>query len=422
MKKENDSNCRQAQSFYYDYLTGQNTLTSAVWFEHIKQCQQCQNEIKRLENELGKKTEGCDKQPHILALHHQYLSQWIDCDAVKPFLASLVHPELSIRTETPVTVHIAQCPLCQKDLRTIASLRLSGSQLVEATRILSDEPYNAENLNEQAAATIQTVRNRKSSGTLTQMEVDTEGNPCIQVDTQHQIQTEPKNRLLRTSPLTRYAAAAAILLIASLVLFRTTTAGGISLQDVYQAVNLIANCRIQIDVPEQDEPLQTILISKEMGLVVCQQNDSAVLLDIQHHKAFYPKQKNSMVSKQFEQDIWSKINCVGFGLLPFETIRQLPAGYIWKRRPDLSQETACKIYDLTWKEFSGAGTVVEKTWRGYLLNGSYLPVRIQWIEKRPEQAEKAVMEMTIQYLDTREVTKELGKNPLYHLFKGDQVE
>jgi hypothetical protein len=419
MKKENDSNCRQAQSFYFDYLTGQSSSASALWFEHIKQCQQCQNEIKRLENELCKKAEGCDKQPHILALHHQYLSQWIDCDAIKPFLASLVHPELSIRTETPVTVHIAQCPLCQKDLRTIASLRLSDSQLVEATRILSDEPCNAENLNEQTAAAIQTVRNRKSSGILTRLEVDTEGNPCVQVDTRPQ--NGPKNRFSRTHPLTRYAAAAAILLVASLVLFRTTTVSGVSLQDVYRAVNLIVNCQIQINVPEQNNPLQTILIAKKMGLVTCQQDNSAVLLDIQRHKTFYSEQKNNAIQKQVEQEIWSKISRVGFGLLPFETIRQIPAGHIWKRRLDLSQDTACRIYDLTWKEYTGTGTVVEKTWRGYL-NGSHLPVRIQWLEKRPEQAEKSVMEMIIQYPDTSEVTKELEGNPLYRLFKGDQVE
>jgi hypothetical protein len=420
MKKKNDSSCRQAQSFYFDYLTGQSSPASAVCFEHIKQCQQCQNEIKRLENELCKKTKGCDKQSHILALHHQYLSQWIDCDAVKPFLASLVHPELSIRTETPVTVHIAKCPLCQKDLRTIASLRLSDSQLVEATRILSDEPCGTENLNEQTAATIRTVRNRKSSGILTQLEVDTEGNPCVRVDTR--LQAGSKIRFFQPHPLARYAAAAVILFVASLVLFRTTTASGVSLQDVYHAVNSIVNCQIQINVPEQNNPLQTILIAKKMGLVTCRQDDNAVLLDIQHHKTFYPEQKNNMVSKQFEQDVWSKINCVGFGLLPFETIRQIPAGHIWKRRPDLPQDSSCKIYDLTWKESTETGIVIEKTWRGYLLNDSYLPMRIQWLEKQPGQAEKPVMEMTMQYPDAREVTKELERNPLYRLFKGDQIE
>ncbi|MBM4103532.1 MAG: hypothetical protein FJ263_05685 [Planctomycetes bacterium] len=419
MKKTNDSYCRQAQSFYFDYLTGQTSPASAVCFEHIKKCQQCQNEIKRLENELCKKTKGCDKQSHILALHHQYLSQWIDCDAVKPFLASLVHPELSLRTETPVTVHIAKCPLCQKDLRTIASLCLSDSQLVEATRILSDEPCSTENLNEQTAATIQTVRNRKSSGILTQLEVDKEGNPCVQVDTR--LQAGLKNRFSGTSPLTRIAAAAAILLVVSLVLFRTTTARGVSLQDVYHAVNAIVNCQIRINVPERNNPIQTILIAKKMGLVTCRQDDSEVLLDIQNHKAFHLEQKNNAVSKQFEQDLWSKLNCAGFGLLPFETIRQIPAGHTWKRRPDLSPDKAFQIYDLTWKDSTETGMVVEKTWRVYL-NGSHLPVRIQWLEKQPGQAEKSVMEMTIQYPDAAQVEKELKQNPLYRLFKGDQVE
>ncbi len=420
MKKENKSNCQQAQFFYFDYLTRQDNSASTPWFEHIEHCPQCQDEIKRLENEICNKTGVSDKQPHILALHHRYLSQWIECDAVKPFLASLAHPELFIRTETPITVHITQCPLCQKDLQAIASLHLSDRQLVEATQILSDEPRETGNLSEQVVVMIQNIRNRKPSGIITRLEVDTEGKTRVQVETPYK--TGLKIRPIQFRPLARFAAAAAILLVVSLVFFRATIAGGVSLQDVYRAVNSIVNCRIEISSLDQNAPVQKILISRKLNLAVFQQADETIILDIKNKRTLISRQKTDILTGQSKQKILSEINQTGFGLLPFENITQISPGYQWKRQDNLSQNKAWEVYDLSWKESSKTGVTIEKTWRGYLLRNSHLPVRIQWFEKRPEQAEKIVIETTIQYPDTQTIIKELETNPLYRLFKGDQVE
>jgi hypothetical protein len=413
MKKENKSDCQQAQFFYFDYLTKQSSSASALWFEHIEHCPQCQREIKRLENEICRKPGALDTQSPILALHHRHLSKRTECDAVKPFLASLAHPELSIRTETPITAHIARCPLCRKDLQTITSLHLSDRQLVEATQILSDEPRETGNLSEQVAAAIRAIRDRKSSGIATRLEIDTEGETHVQVE----------SRFIQSRSLAQFSAAAAILLIASLVFFRTTLASGISLQAVYHALTSPVNCRIQINVPEQKNPIQTILISKKLNLVAYQQDSGVILLDIQHHKVFCPGQKNDAISKQFEQEIWSKISRAEFGLLPFETIHQIPAGYVWKRQDNLSQDPSWEIYDLSWKEHTGTGIIIEKTWRGYLLNGSHLPVRIQWLEKQPEQMEKSVVtEITIEYPDTQTVLNELKEKPFHYSPEGDHIK
>ena len=416
MKKENKSNCQQAQFFYFDYLTRQDNSASTPWFEHIEHCPQCQDEIKRLENEICNKTGVSDKQPHILALHHRYLSQWIECDAVKPFLASLAHPELSIRTETPITVHIARCPLCQKDLQAIASLHLSDRQLVEATQILSDEPRETGNLSEQVVVTIQNIRNRKPSGITTRLEVDIEGKTRVQAE------NRPKIRFIASRSLARFAAAAAILLVVSLVFFRATTASGVSLREVYHAIASIVNCRIEISSPDQNGPVQKILISKKLNLAVFQQADETIILDIKNKRTLSSRQKTDILTGQSKQKILSEINRTGFGLLPFEMIAQISPGYQWKRQNELSQNKAWEVYDLSWKESSEAGVMIEKTWRGYLLIDSRLPIRIQWLEKRLGQAEKVVMETIVQYPDTQVIIEELEANPLYRLFKGDQVE
>jgi hypothetical protein len=420
MMKEHKSDCRGAQPYYFDYLAGQNSDESAPGFEHIARCPQCQEEIRRLEKEIGQKTAAGGTSPRILALHHQHLSQWIDCEAVKPFLASLAYSELSLQAKTPITIHISHCPLCQKDLQAIVSLGLSDRQLTEATRILTGEACEMENLSTQAVTTMQAIRDRKLSDIITRLEIDAEGE--IRIGTKHRPQAVSVTRSARGRFITRFAAAAAIMLVVSLVLFKTTTASGVSLQNVYRIVNSIVNCRIQINIPEQNNPIQTILISKELNLVAYQQDGGTVLLDTQRHTVFYPEGKNRPVSTESEQAMWSKISQIGFGMLPFETIRQIPAGHVWKQRPDLPRDASCKIYDLTWKESTETGILIEKTWRGYLLNSSCLPVRIQWLEKRPGQAEKIIMEAIIQYPDTATIRKDLEANPLYHLFEGDQIK
>lgn len=416
MKKENNITCTQAQPCYFDYLTGQYNPASDREFEHIKCCLQCQNEIKRLKQEIdGKSDSSCSRQD-ILAMHHHYLSAWIDCDVVKPFLASQVHPQLSITTQTPVTVHINQCESCQNDLQNLLSMELSGLQLVEAAQILSGQPCNPEHIDEQAASVIGSIRSRKASGIVTRLQTDGQGKGRVQVR-----QAYPalwKRRYF----LVRFTAAAGVLLVASLVIMMTTVAGGVSIQDVYSAIHKVENCRVEIRDAEAEIPGQVLLISRELNLVVSQRKNETVILDFQNKRILKSTPETGVVTDPSDSKLASAINRPDFGLLPFDSITQIPSNCQWQRKDTLSQGGEYEIYELSWVESTMVVGPIGMTWRGYLIKGSHLPVRIEWLEKRADKPQEVITETLIQYPDTQTILKELRANPVYHLLEGDQIK
>jgi hypothetical protein len=416
MKKGNNIHCSQAQPCYFDYLTGQNNPASELEFEHIRQCPQCQGQIKRLEQEIDAKSDSLDGPQDMLAMHHRCLSQWIDCDVVKPFLASQAHPQLCLSTQTPITVHIARCQACRNDLQTLISLGLSGRQLVETARVLSNEPGSLNELEEHKTAAIGIIRNRKASGIITRLQTDDHGQTRVQV------RHAPGVQLNRRHFLVRFTAAAGILLVASLVIMMTTTAGGISIQDVYGAIHSIENCKIEIRDTDFDSPGQTILVSRKLNLAVSQRKNEMVILDFRNKRILKSTPETGVTIEPSESKLLSTINRPDFGLLPFDSIARMPSNYQWKRQDNLPQNRAYEIYELTWVESAASVGPIERMWRGYLLGSSHLPVRIEWLEKRANEPWKTVTEAIIQYPDTQTVLKELQTNSLYHLLEGDQVK
>jgi hypothetical protein len=416
MKKEIENICRQAQPFYFDYLTGQNSPESVKAFEHIGQCSHCRDEVKRLEQEVGEKSDSCGETPDMLALHHRCLSEWIDCDVVKPFLASQADPQLSIAAQTPITAHLAHCQSCRHDLKTIVSLGLSGQQLVAAAHLLADEPCEPDGLTPQTLAAIEAIRDRKASGIITRLQADDQGQPRFQV--RHARQTP----LTRRHLLVRFTAAAGILLVASLVIMMTTVAGGISIQEVYSAIHAIENCKIEIRDAEDALAAQKIFISRPFNLVVSQRNNETVILDLRNKRIHKSTPETGVVSEPSDSKLASIINRPDFGLLPFDSITNIPSHYQWKQLDNLPQNKDYEIYELSWTENATVVGPIEMTWRGYLLAGSHLPVRIEWLEKRVGRPQEVITETTIQYPDTPSMLKELQANPLYHLLEGDQIK
>ncbi len=75
----------------------------------------------------------------ILRLHFAYINKSVTCSTVKPFLPSLVIPDLKISIPTPITVHIDNCPACSDDLSTLRDFELNRRQLFRLGRFLADK-------------------------------------------------------------------------------------------------------------------------------------------------------------------------------------------------------------------------------------------------------------------------------------------
>jgi len=67
--------------------------------------------------------------------------------------------------------------------------------------------------------------------------------------------------------------------------------------------------------------------------------------------------------------------------LPFKT---RPSGSVWKKVSSANIENKLsnvEVYELAWTENSLTGNPSFKIWRGYLEIDTYLPKRVEWLDK-----------------------------------------
>ena len=147
--------CEQAKFYYYDLLFQEsNRIVPEFIINHIKKCQFCQKQILKLNSSL-KQAESVNSSEQIkssseissmLKLHFAYLNKPVNCEITKPFLPSLLDPDLAIRIPTPITVHLDHCKECAKDLKTIQNLGLNRAQLYRLSQLFS-EKQSQDNVN-----------------------------------------------------------------------------------------------------------------------------------------------------------------------------------------------------------------------------------------------------------------------------------
>lgn len=160
------SNCTTARLYYYDFLSEQTRESiPESTLDHIAECWDCQAEIDRLEMMLAYADQSTEREQSwkdsavstLLKLHFTYIGDPVQCNMVKPFLASLVDPVLQIRIPTPITRHIEKCRACSDALMSLRELRLTHTQLCHLGRLLADEPAEGKISCSQARAAVPAV-------------------------------------------------------------------------------------------------------------------------------------------------------------------------------------------------------------------------------------------------------------------------
>ena len=149
MIAHNDLLCKQAKSYYYDFLYGESCeLIPEHIISHIENCQQCQKQVNQLKKEVLTKANASEsprKQDNsaaieMLKLHFAYIDREVTCDVVKPFLPGLLDSTLAIRVPTPITAHLDNCQRCSEDLETIRKLNFGRKQLLRLSQLLAENP------------------------------------------------------------------------------------------------------------------------------------------------------------------------------------------------------------------------------------------------------------------------------------------
>ena len=144
-----NSLCRQAELYYYDFLSkeGHRLIPESI-INHIEECQHCQEQINEFKVVLAQ-AEGRTQLEQgqvrsavtsMLKLHFAYVGEHVTCETVRPFLPTLLDPVLEIRIPTPITAHLDNCKQCSQDLETIRTLNLNRMQLCRLSQFLAEKP------------------------------------------------------------------------------------------------------------------------------------------------------------------------------------------------------------------------------------------------------------------------------------------
>jgi len=144
-----DSLCRQAELYYYDFLSAEShESTPESIVNHITGCEHCQQQLNQLEDALSQPECHPDSEQGqirsavttMLKLHFGYIDKPVTCKVARPFLPTLLDPALEIRIPTPVTAHLDHCRECSEDLETIRKLALNSKQLCRLSQLFADKP------------------------------------------------------------------------------------------------------------------------------------------------------------------------------------------------------------------------------------------------------------------------------------------
>lgn len=417
--------CENVREYYYDYLHQIEAVPSEIT-AHIKQCSVCVRELERLTELLQKQPSvAMPLTPEYLQCHYQLLDRWASCDLIKPLLPSLLISELELKHRTPVTAHIENCPECQKSLRSISSLGLSGSQLMKAGCYLARSQDSTVELEAEVRQVLDEVKDKDGSIVLTRLRATSEhpeqewvADSFVTDVEYRQPQPAQSRPVTRRHAVSAWAASgiAAAILFAILLVLQTGDVKALDVNQLYMSLENVRNAHIQkFDGPEE---LESIWIAEGLGAYLFQRNENAVFVDTHSGEIF--QQRDGAVQLTPHQ---SKMELERpWGLLPFKKISELPESYDWEYISDgeLEGGLKVKIYEWSWEEILNNQTEVKKIWRGYLDTHSHLPYRIEWMDRVGDLPAELIMEMKISYPSDAECLDVLESYGFEKVTYGDQ--
>jgi len=436
MKKETHSVCRQTGMFYYDFITRAEEVPSEIR-DHIKTCRQCREEISRLQEELDRRSEeSLFMSTELLRLQGRLFGRWAGCSHIRPFLAVYSSAGRSLKAPTPVAAHLAHCPACRRDFESLYLLGLSTSQTASAGRYLAGDDAAGSQLEPKAISLLREIRHRGNSGVLTRIARDEKtGGFRVSVGSDPAVSGVTGSRASAGRPLHWFRhglAAAAVLVIAVLMLWKTPTVRGLNIAEVYRALDHVSNVAIasygaasgrNVAIAsygfEETEPIQQIWVSNVLDIHLYIEKDRVVLWDLTRRQKII---KTSSGWERIPIGVSVKALEIPWGLLPFRSFSELPTEYRWRDvdEPGLPLEPNSMVYDLTWTETAQSTKAIERRWRGYLNAYTKRPYRIEWWDKLPGEDFILTTIMLIHYPENEEILERIRAEG-FDYSPGDQI-
>ena len=196
-------------------------------------------------------------------------------------------------------------------------------------------------------------------------------------------------------------AAAAAILIAVALLLNTPTAKGVTIEQIYKAIDKIRNVYVASFAPEKKEPMQEKWVSHALNVYITKTGKQLVLWDLQNKvKKTRHLDSNSVETTVLSDNIITETGeriASSLGLMPFGHMSEIPRDAEWHRVTDGSLKVATEnnqIYDLTWTEKGYDGSIVFKKWRAFIDPQTSLPQRVEWYQRISPDGEYTLISTT----------------------------
>jgi len=431
-----NSTCKEAELYYYDFICDKgHQLIPVSITDHIERCHVCQQEVEQLKKILSQTEDQTSSHRNKnraavtkwLELHLAYIGKPVTCREVRPFLPGLLDTSVKVRIPTPITVHLEKCQQCREDLEVIREFNLGQDQLWQLGQILTGEvseelPLEAAKMQqlqriasriterpESGVATIYNIGKPAKTSQVSESDGIYAGFP-IKVDVvAGEDRTEKerpvsrvdisaflkgKTRVINSASLIKPAmVAAAIILVVVALFVITPTAKAITIKHIYKAIEKIKNVYIAKFAAGNPEPKQELWVSRELNIYMAKAGNEMVLWDIGNGIRKTKLSDTGTIStlqltEETLGDIKQKMS--GYlGLVPFESMSEIPVDTMWKRVVDegLEIKTGIEVYDLTWKRNTHDGSLVFYKWRFFVDTETNLPQKTEVYIKLPDNSE-----------------------------------
>jgi hypothetical protein len=353
----------------------------------------------------------------MLKSHFAYVDKPVSCKLVRPFIPTLLNSAVTARVPTPITVHLDNCSQCRRDLETVRKLGLEPGQLCRLGELFADVLADNVSKIEQLHKTVYDITERPESDVVTiyhideavTMEVADEsekmyegfpvrvevrnrqsvtgaGRPTIPASGSFSKQEAPVRRL---RPVFKIGiAAAAVVLVGSVLLFKTSQVRALTIDRIYQAIEKVKNVYITKFITERTEPVQEKWVSRVLNIYAIKTGEQTTIWDITRRvkKTVY-LDSDSIETTSLSDDEVAAIEeeITGFwGLVPFYHVSNIPEDAEWRRVADDSIETTVQgteAYELVWTDKKYSGSPVVRKWRVFADPHSAFPRRAEWYQR-----------------------------------------
>jgi hypothetical protein len=213
-------------------------------------------------------------------------------------------------------------------------------------------------------------------------------------------------------------AAAAVLAIGIVLLMSVPTAKALTIDQMYKALETVANVYIANYVPSQVDPIQEQWVSRKLKVRRVVAEGEVVFWDI-HNKIM----KSRILGSDSVKIIPLSPEMIGtvektiigsLGLVPFENLLSVPIDAKWRRsaNPEFrGVSNGIQVYDLEFTKTIPAGPTLQLKWRFFVDTTTNLPERVERYQKLDTQdVYELKYTRVVKYLSDSEIEAIIGQD------------